>query len=81
MICLDEDSPEFLEPSQKRARVESHAAAGPSSAVSKSSASKNSDGRPDEGDSAWITPFSLLKVQGIPAYGNRSDLVCYLQVS
>lgn len=67
-----EDSSEELEPAWKRARLESHASAGPSNALQQSpSAMATSSGRGDE--QAWIPPFSLLKVQGIPSYGNRSE--------
>ena len=67
-----EDSSEELEPAQKRARLESHASAGPSCALQQStSAMATSSGKGDE--QAWIPPFSLLKVQGIPSYGNRSE--------
>lgn len=71
-----EDSSEDLEPSQKRARLESHASAGPSNAVDSSpKATKGSSDHSKGGEQTWIPPFSLLKVQGIPNYGNRFALL------
>ena len=52
-----DDSVEVIEPEAKRARVESNLLASSSSAKA--------------GDAAWVAPFSLLRVQGIPEYANR----------
>ena len=70
-----EDSSEDLEPSQKRARLGSHASAGPSNSCDSPQMEAKRHIH-DKGGEAWIPPFSLLKVQGIPSYGNRSAPFC-----
>lgn len=70
-LVVAESSSEDLEPEQKRSRIASSSTAGPSGIDLESLKSAADPSTSQRNPGAWVAPFSLLKVQGIPAYGNR----------